>query len=129
MKVLMFGWEYPPHVFGGLATANYGISQGLYAQGDMDITLCLPHPFGDEDRSACQIVAMNAVPIAYRDVSADYVRERVGNIMDPDLYFRLRDHLYADFNYMHVNDLGAMEFALAWWLVPWTTTLSMLTTG
>ena len=111
MKVLMFGWEYPPHVFGGLATANYGISQGLYAQGDMDITLCLPHPFGDEDRSACQIVAMNAVPIAYRDVSADYVRERVGNIMDPDLYFRLRDHLYADFNYMHVNDLGAMEFA------------------
>ena len=29
MKVLMFGWEYPPHVFGGLATANYGISEGL----------------------------------------------------------------------------------------------------
>ena len=27
MKVLMFGWEYPPHVFGGLATANYGISR------------------------------------------------------------------------------------------------------
>ena len=22
MKVLMFGWEYPPHVYGGLATAN-----------------------------------------------------------------------------------------------------------
>ncbi len=33
MKVLMFGWEYPPHVFGGLATANYGISEGLKAQG------------------------------------------------------------------------------------------------
>ena len=29
MKVLMFGWEYPPHVFGGLATAIFGISQGL----------------------------------------------------------------------------------------------------
>ena len=28
MKVLMFGWEYPPHVYGGLATANFGISQG-----------------------------------------------------------------------------------------------------
>ncbi|MBQ2128567.1 MAG: glycogen/starch synthase, partial [Prevotella sp.] len=111
MKVLMFGWEYPPHVFGGLATANYGISQGLHAQGDMDITLCLPKPFGDEDRTACNIVAMNAVPIAYRDVSYDYVKDRVGNIMDPDFYFRLRDHLYADFNYMNVNDLGAMEFA------------------
>ena len=56
MKVLMFGWEYPPHVFGGLATANFGISQGLHAQGDVDITLCLPHPFGDEDRSAAKIV-------------------------------------------------------------------------
>ena len=56
MKVLMFGWEYPPHVFGGLATANFGITQGLHAQGDVDITLCLPHPFGDEDRSACKFV-------------------------------------------------------------------------
>ena len=42
MKVLMFGWEYPLHVFGGLATANFGITQGLHAQGDVDITLCLP---------------------------------------------------------------------------------------
>ena len=111
MKVLMFGWEYPPHVFGGLATANYGISEGLHAQGNIDITLCLPHPFGDEDQSAARIVAMNAVPIAWRDVDKDYVRNRVGNIMDPDYYFRLRDNIYADFNYMHVNDLGAMEFA------------------
>ena len=111
MKVLMFGWEYPPHVFGGLATANYGISEGLKAQGDMDITLCLPHPFGDESQHACRIVAMNAVPIAYRDVDYDYVKQRVGNIMDPDYYFKLRDHIYADFNYMNVNDLGAMEFA------------------
>ncbi|MBR0269359.1 MAG: glycogen/starch synthase, partial [Prevotella sp.] len=111
MKVLMFGWEYPPHVFGGLATANYGISQGLHAQGDIDTILCLPKPFGDEDRSACKIVAMNAVPIAWRDVNYDYVQQRVGSIMSPDDYYRYRDHIYADFNYMHVNDLGAMEFA------------------
>jgi glycosyltransferase involved in cell wall biosynthesis len=31
--------------------------------------------------------------------------------MDPELYYRLRDHIYGDFNYMHVNDLGCMEFA------------------
>ena len=111
MKVLMFGWEYPPHVFGGLATANFGITQGLHAQGDVDITLCLPHPFGDEDRSACKFVAMNSVPIAWRDVNHDYVQQRVGNIMNPDDYFRYRDHIYADFNYMNVNDLGCMDFA------------------
>jgi glycosyltransferase involved in cell wall biosynthesis len=111
MKVLMFGWEYPPHVFGGLATANFGISEGLKAQGDIETVLCLPHPFGDEPQQACRIVAMNAVPIAWRDVNWDYVNSRVGNIMNPDYYFKLRDHIYSDFNYMHVNDLGCMEFA------------------
>ena len=111
MKVLMFGWEYPPHVFGGLATANYGISEGLKAQGDIETVLCLPRPFGDESQHACRIVAMNAVPIVWRDVDYDYVKSRVGNIMDPDYYFKLREHIYADFSYMNVNDLGAMEFA------------------
>ena len=51
MKVLMFGWEFPPHILGGLGTASYGITKGLAAQGDMDITLCLPNPHGDEDHS------------------------------------------------------------------------------
>ena len=111
MKVLMFGWEYPPHVFGGLATANYGISEGLKAQGDIETALCLPKPFGDESTHAARIIAMNAVPIAYRDVDYEYVKGRVGKIMAPEYYYRLREHIYADFNYMHVNDLGAMEFA------------------
>lgn len=111
MKVLMFGWEYPPHEYGGLATANFGISEGLHAQGDIEITLCLPKPFGDEDHTYAHIVAMNCVPIAYRDVNYDYVKQRIGNLMDPNEYYHFRDHIYADFNYMHVNDLGCMEFA------------------
>ena len=106
----MFGWEYPPHVFGGLATANFGISEGLAAQGDIETVLCLPHPFGDESQNACRIVAMNAVPIAWRDVDRDYVQGRVGSIMNPDYYFECRNHLYADFNYMNLNDLGCIEF-------------------
>ena len=31
--------------------------------------------------------------------------------MNPDEYFRLRDHIYADFNYMRTNDLGCIEFS------------------
>ena len=54
---------------------------------------------------------MNSVPVAWRDVDYDYVQGRVGNIMSPELYYRLRDHIYGDFNYMHVNDLGCLEFA------------------
>ena len=26
MKVLMFGWEFPPKIYGGLAVASYGLS-------------------------------------------------------------------------------------------------------
>ena len=44
MKVLMFGWEFPPHILGGLGTASYGIIKGLASQNDMEITLCLPKP-------------------------------------------------------------------------------------
>ena len=111
MKVLMFGWEYPPHVFGGLATANYGISQGLYAQGDVDITLCLPKPWGDEDTTAAKLVAMNCVPLVWRDVDYTYIKDTVGKVMDPDLYFRFRDNIYADFNHLSLNNVGGIDFA------------------
>lgn len=107
----MFGWEYPPHVFGGLATANFGISEGLHVQGDIEIILCLPHPFGDEDRTFANIVAMNHVPIVYRDIDNEYLRGRLSNLMDTELYYKLRDNIYVDFNNMNVNDIGAMEFA------------------
>ena len=111
MKVLMFGWEFPPHILGGLGTASYGITKGLSEQRDMEITFCLPKPWGDEDRSFMNVIAMNEVPIVYRDVNYDYVKGRLGNIMSPELYYSLRDHIYADFNYMLVNDLGCIEFS------------------
>lgn len=111
MKVLMFGWEYPPHVYGGLATANFGISEGLHAQGDVDITLCLPRPFGDEDHTFANIVAMNRVPIAWRDPDRGYLEQRLEGLMPVDLYYKFRDHVYADFNYMNVSDIGTMDFA------------------
>ena len=31
--------------------------------------------------------------------------------MNPQLYYDLRDHIYADFNYLHTNDLGCIEFS------------------
>ena len=111
MKVLMFGWEYPPHILGGLGTASFGISEGLYAQGDMEITFCLPRPWGDEDKKAAKIIAMNCVPIAWRDVSENYLKERIGHVMSPEVYYDLRNNIYADFNYMQLNDLGCIEFS------------------
>ncbi len=50
MKVLMFGWEFPPKIYGGLAVASYGITKGLSLQGDVETTFCLPKPCGDEEK-------------------------------------------------------------------------------
>ncbi|MDE6464342.1 MAG: glycosyltransferase family 4 protein [Muribaculaceae bacterium] len=111
MKALMFGWEFPPHILGGLGTASYGLTRGMWECGDMDITFVIPKPFGDEDRSFARIIGTSQVPVAWRDVSREYVESRIGKLMDPDLYFRLRDHIYADFNYMRTNDLGSIEFS------------------
>ena len=77
----------------------------------MDITFVIPKPFGDEDKHFAHIIGASQVPVAWRDVSRDYVDQRIGKLMDPDLYFRLRDHIYADFNYMRTNDLGCIEFS------------------
>ncbi len=45
MKILMLGWEYPPLITGGLATATEGLVNGLIALGH-EVTLVLPYfPF------------------------------------------------------------------------------------
>ena len=50
MKVLMFGWEFPPKIYGGLAVASYGITKGLSLQGDMETIFCMPKPSGEEEK-------------------------------------------------------------------------------
>ncbi len=41
MRVLMFGWEFPPHISGGLGTACYGITKGL-AECGTEVVFVVP---------------------------------------------------------------------------------------
>ena len=111
MKALMFGWEFPPHILGGLGTASYGLTKGMHNNGDMEITFVIPKPWGDEEKGFANIIGANCTPVAWRDVNWDYGAGRIGKVMDPRLYYDLRDHIYADFNYMRLNDLGCIEFS------------------
>lgn len=111
MKALMFGWEFPPHILGGLGTASYGLTKGMHNNGDMEITFVIPRPWGDEERGFANIIGACNTPVAWRDVNYDYVQSRLGRFMDSQLYFDLRDHIYADFNYLHLNDLGCIDFS------------------
>jgi glycogen synthase len=47
MKVLMFGWEFPPHISGGLGTACYGLTQSLLKH-KVRLLFVVPKLFGDE---------------------------------------------------------------------------------
>lgn len=55
MKVLMFGWEFPPYISGGLGTASYGLTKGL-AQQDVEILFVMPRASGEEDTSIGRII-------------------------------------------------------------------------
>jgi len=59
----MLGWEFPPHISGGLGTACHGITRGL-AQHDVDVTFVVPRAFGDEDAGATRIVGCNLMDFA-----------------------------------------------------------------
>lgn len=48
MNVLMFGWEFPPNISGGLGTACYGIVKGLSNFQDVNISFVVPKAHGNE---------------------------------------------------------------------------------
>lgn len=66
MKVLMFGWEFPPHIAGGLGTACYGIVKGL-AHNGVETMFVMPSASGDEDKSAAVIINASDVPVEITD--------------------------------------------------------------
>lgn len=111
MKALMFGWEFPPHILGGLGTASYGLTKGMAEQDDMEITFVIPKPSGDEDTSFLRIIGAGNTPVVYKDVAYDYVQSRLSGKMSPETYYQLREHIYADFSYRHTDDLGCIEFS------------------
>lgn len=111
MKALMFGWEFPPHILGGLGTASYGLTRGMSEQPDMEITFVIPKPHGDEDQSFLKIIGACNVPVVWKENSWEHVNNRIGNIMHPDEYFWLRNGIKYDFRRIYTNDLGCIGFS------------------
>jgi glycosyltransferase involved in cell wall biosynthesis len=110
MKVLMFGWEFPPHILGGLGTASYGLTKGMAEQGDMEITFVIPKPWGDEYQSFLKIIGACNVPIVWKDSNYDHVNRSLQG-MSADEYFWLREGIKYDFRRIGTNDLGCVGFS------------------
>jgi glycosyltransferase involved in cell wall biosynthesis len=62
----MFGWEFPPHISGGLGTACFGLTKGL-AKHKVNVIFVVPRAYGDEDQQAVRIVNASEVPFDFED--------------------------------------------------------------
>jgi len=67
MRVLMFGWEFPPHIAGGLGTACYGMTRGL-AKNGVDVIFVMPKASGDEDQRFVKVVNASDVETTFGPV-------------------------------------------------------------
>ncbi len=104
MRVLMFGWEFPPHIAGGLGTACEGIVKGLSYNG-VETLFVMPNASGDEDQSATTI--LNASDVEVRNVSSTveefinkvkffYVDSNIVPYVDPEEYFQAIEKMKAE---------------------------------
>ena len=111
MKALMFGWEFPPHILGGLGTASYGLTKGMTLQGDMEISFVIPKTHGDEDQSFLKIIGACNVPVVWKNNDWNYVNQRIGKQMNPDEYFWLSKGIKYDFTRIYTNEMGCIDFS------------------
>ena len=77
MKVLMFGWEFPPHISGGLGTACYGLTKGLAELKDIEVIFVVPKAFGDEDQSTMQLIGANNISVSQKEIQFDDIQKKI----------------------------------------------------
>lgn len=86
MKVLMFGWEFPPHISGGLGTASFGLTRGMSTIPGLDIIFVVPKAYGDEDQSKMRLIGAG-------DVSLDTKRMSFSSLLGDISYIEVNSKL------------------------------------
>lgn len=76
MKVLMFGWEFPPHITGGLGTACFGLVKGLAKHG-AEVVFIVPKSYGDETQDGFRLVNASDVELDFTQTINQEFRERI----------------------------------------------------
>ena len=120
MRVLMFGWEFPPNISGGLGTACYGLTKGLSKISDVDVTFVVPKVFGGEDKSNINLIGAGDVPVTNRSInlkefgkSIEYfeVNSKLVPYVDPEDYLRQTIYTVEGTESMiETDDQGRVKF-------------------
>jgi len=99
MKVLMFGWEFPPHIAGGLGTACYGLTKGL-AKNNVDVLFVMPKASKDEDETYVKIVNASDVEV---DARFTHLQTFSDNVQFLEVESKLVPYIGLD-EYYHIVD-------------------------
>jgi glycosyltransferase involved in cell wall biosynthesis len=121
MRVLMFGWEFPPHISGGLGTASYGLTKGMAALGDVEVIFVVPKAWGDEDQSVAKLVGADSIPVAFKTIHFKdtgktiekiEVDSRIVPYTDPEDFWRYtRSEVAGSKVFVTTDDKGRIKFS------------------
>lgn len=96
----MFGWEFPPHISGGLGTASYGLTKGMAAIGETDILFVVPKAYGDEDADIANVIGAGNIPLNYNSLAFNEIKGKIdfievhSNIVpytDPEEFWKIKN--------------------------------------
>ena len=121
MRVLMFGWEFPPHISGGLGTACYGLTKGMASCDNLEVIFVVPKAWGDEDRSVVQLIGANNVQVAFkrvyykgfvRPIEKIEVESMIVPYVDPEDFWRITRSEVSGYKLtVQTNREGMVEFS------------------
>ncbi len=121
MRVLMFGWEFPPHISGGLGTASYGLTKGMATLDDLEVIFVVPKEWGDEDQTKVRLVGANRIPMSRRHVYYKGFRQTLEKIevsskivpyTDPEDFWKMTRSEISGYNmFVHTDSKGMVEFS------------------
>lgn len=116
----MFGWEFPPHISGGLGTASYGLTRGLTKIPGLQIRFVIPKAFGDENPRKLELIGANNVMLSRKKVNYEgFLREieyiEVDSMLvpytDPDEYERkVKEAKSGNNTYIQTSFRGKIDF-------------------
>lgn len=101
----MFGWEFPPHIAGGLGTACYDMTRGL-ARNDVEVIFVMPHASGDEDQRFVKVVNASDVEALYGDTANgadDIVKKMTFIHIDSNMVPYISPEEYASYHDEYVK--------------------------
>jgi len=117
----MFGWEFPPHISGGLGTASYGLTKGMAAMDNLEVIFVVPKAWGDEDQDAVQLIGANKVPVTFKQIYYQGTRTSVQKIeisskivpyTDPEDFWKLvRSEATGHRLIIQTNKRGMVNFS------------------